>query len=208
MKNKLNQLALKPWGVSGRYRIFPGETKLPTTPPTNHMKACIIYRTITFASSYRYIFPRVSLRRYYQLVTKPDRIGRSYFSTAIYSRWTNKLSLVVLDDDVAKVHSKEQRSDFAKFLPPFLPASYIASVRSGETGNALAKRNDRSLFLALFTGGLRALVRFSSERSRKMPPGTISFPTPRLAHSFLRDRGHPVWRIINVTSWRTLDLRR
>lgn len=35
---------------------------------------------------------------------------------------------------------------------------------SNETGNTLAKRNGRSLFLTLFTSGLRILVRFSLER--------------------------------------------
>lgn len=79
----------------------------------------------------------------------------------------------------------------------FLLSSYIviSCVQEPET---LAKRNERSPFLALFTGELQILV-FSSERSPKNSMSTISFSSFRLVHSFVCNNRDSIEQTINVT---------
>lgn len=106
------------------------------------MTVCIISRTIIFVSSDCYIFFHISLLWYYRFVTSLVAGAVPYFSFAIYETWSNKLSLTVLKNDVAKVHPKKRRGDLTKF---FLSSSYIPTGVSGRTEKALAKRNDCSL---------------------------------------------------------------
>jgi len=87
----------------------------------------IISQKTTFMSPYHYIFLHVSL--VLSTYNKPKYflglfVSRLYFFVAIQRRWSNKLSLVVFNNDVAKMHLRKQRGDFAKF---FLSSMYVAT---------------------------------------------------------------------------------
>jgi len=149
----------------------------------------IISQKTTFMSPYRYIFLHVSL--VLSTCNKPKYflslfVSRLYFFVAIQRRWSNKLSLVVFNNDVAKMHLRKQRGDFAKFFPFFHVRCNIVCPTKLETRSQKETDGHFSSLCLLAACGRPFDYPWRGDSGNV--ENTISFSSSRLVHFFVCNR--------------------